>query len=140
MQLVKARTKLQQTCLKLLQHARERIAAEASGKAAKLERGLAPGSFMQHMANAKHHAGVKNGSPFTDTEIVQQVRYNLPHQMGQIWSLNKNGRVQCVSNFFEEVCACCRHLDSSWQATRPQPLHWHSPFTTCLQILTRQRG
>ncbi|EIE20794.1 cytochrome P450 [Coccomyxa subellipsoidea C-169] len=70
--LVKARTKLQQTCLKLLQQARERIAAEASGKAAKPERGLAPGSFMQHMAIAKHHAGVKNGSPFTDTEIVQQ--------------------------------------------------------------------
>ncbi|KAK9901608.1 hypothetical protein WJX75_004612 [Coccomyxa subellipsoidea] len=68
--ILKARTKLQQTCTKLLEQARARMEAEASGK--KPERGLAPGSFMQHMAQAKHHPGVKNGSPFTDTEIVQQ--------------------------------------------------------------------
>lgn len=77
MQILKARTKLQQTCTKLLEQARARMEAEASGK--KPERGLAPGSFMQHMAQAKHHPGVKNGSPFTDTEIVQQVQANPYH-------------------------------------------------------------
>lgn len=73
MQLMKARKKLQDTCQKLLQQARERSNAAASGTGKKLERGLAPGSFMEHMVEAKHHTTVRNGDLFSDTEIIQQV-------------------------------------------------------------------
>ncbi|BDA42318.1 Cytochrome P450 3A24 [Coccomyxa sp. Obi] len=70
--LIRARTKLQETCASLLQQARERKESAAKSTGSKPERGLAPGSFMEHMAEAKHHANVKNGSPFSDIEIIQQ--------------------------------------------------------------------
>lgn len=73
MQLMRARTKLQETCASLLQQARERKESAACSPGSKPERGLAPGSFMEHMAEAKHRADVKDGSAFSDTEIIQQV-------------------------------------------------------------------
>ncbi len=73
MQLIRARTKLQETCASLLQQARERKESAAGSPGSKPERGLAPGSFMEYMAEAKHRADVKDGSAFSDNEIIQQV-------------------------------------------------------------------
>ncbi len=73
MQLMKARAKLQETCASLLQQARERKESAARSAGSKPVRGLAPGSFMEHMAESKHRADVKDGCAFSDTEIIQQV-------------------------------------------------------------------
>ena len=74
-QLMSARQKLRDVCAGLLRQVRQQMAAtNGAAPAGKLERGVAPGSFLHHLATAKHHSSVRNGDDFTDTEIVQQVR------------------------------------------------------------------
>ncbi len=71
---MKAREKLKEVCSELLRQVRQQMATTNGEKpAGKLERGVAPGSFLHHLATAKHHVSVRNGDDFTDTEILQQV-------------------------------------------------------------------
>jgi hypothetical protein len=79
-QLMKARSKLQETCIALLRRAREQQhqqngAVNGDDGRKRPERGLTAGSFMHHLAHAKHHPNVKGGSEFSEMEIVQQVRH-----------------------------------------------------------------
>ena len=61
-------------CEELLRQVRQQMAtSNGAAPAGKLERGVAPGSFLHHLATAKHHVSVRNGDDFTDTEILQQV-------------------------------------------------------------------
>ena len=73
LQVMNARQKLKEVCSELLRQVRQQIATTNGAKpAGKLERGVAPGSFLHHLATAKHHVSVRNGDDFTDTEILQQ--------------------------------------------------------------------
>ena len=74
LQVMDARRKLKEVCSELLRQVRQQMATTNGAKpAGKLERGVAPGSFLHHLASAKHHVSVRNGDDFTDTEILQQV-------------------------------------------------------------------
>ena len=69
-----ARQKLREVCGGLLRQVRQQLAASNGvAPAGKLERGVAPGSFLHHLATAKHHSSIRNGDDFTDMEVVQQV-------------------------------------------------------------------
>ena len=67
---------LQSTCAKLLQRVRDADTAQAAAApgAKPVKRGVAPGSFLHHLAHAKHHHSVQNGDALSDTEVIQQVR------------------------------------------------------------------
>ena len=68
-----ARRTLKDTCEALLRQVRQQIAStNGAAPAGKPERGVAPGSFLHHLATAKHHPSVRNGDDFTDMEILQQ--------------------------------------------------------------------
>ena len=68
-----ARRTLKDTCEALLRQVRQQIAStNGAAPAGKLERGVAPGSFLHHLATAKHHPSIRNGDDFTDMEILQQ--------------------------------------------------------------------
>ena len=74
LQLMGARRKLREVCGGLLRQVRQQLAASnGAAPAGKLERGVAPGSFLHHLATAKHHSSIRNGDDFTDMEVVQQV-------------------------------------------------------------------
>ena len=74
LQIMSARRKLREVCEELLRQVRQQMAtSNGAAPAGKLERGVAPGSFLHHLATAKHHVSVRNGDDFTDTEILQQV-------------------------------------------------------------------
>ncbi|CAK0764599.1 hypothetical protein CVIRNUC_003174 [Coccomyxa viridis] len=71
--LMHARRTLKDTCEALLRQVRQQIASSnGAAPAGKPERGVAPGSFLHHLATAKHHPSVRNGDDFTDMEILQQ--------------------------------------------------------------------
>ena len=75
LQIMNARRKLRDVCSELLRQVRQQMAtSNGAAPAGRLERGVAPGSFLHHLATAKHHVSVRNGDDFTDTEILQQVR------------------------------------------------------------------
>ena len=68
-----ARQKLKDTCEALLRQVRQQIASgNGAALAGKPKRGVAPGSFLHHLATAKHHPSIRNGDDFTDMEILQQ--------------------------------------------------------------------
>ena len=66
---------LQSTCAKLLQRVRDDDEAQAKSAPGDkpLKRGVAPGSFLHHLARARHHHNVRGGDALSDTEIMQQV-------------------------------------------------------------------
>ena len=82
-QLMHARRTLKDTCEALLRQVRQQIAAtNGAAPAGKPERGVAPGSFLHHLATAKHHPSIRNGDDFTDMEILQQAFGFLLVQQG----------------------------------------------------------
>lgn len=78
-QAVAARTTLIKTCAKLLRKVREADEAQPGGvpSAKSAKRGVLPGSFLHHLAHARHHPTFRDGALLTDAEIISQVRWWL---------------------------------------------------------------
>ena len=79
-QAVAARETIVRTCANLLRKVREADVAQPGGvpSAKPAKRGVLPGSFLHHLAHARHHPTFREGALLTDAEIISQVRWR-PH-------------------------------------------------------------
>lgn len=120
LQLMSARRKLKEVCEALLRQVRQQLAStNGAAPAGKLERGVAPGSFLHHLATAKHHSSVRNGDDFTDMEILQQVHVVNLHACREIWRVTLMPKQDVASSRSPSqdthvILLLCRPLASCW--------------------------
>lgn len=161
-QAVAARATLVRTCANLLRKVREADGAQLPNgvpSAGPPKRGVLPGSFLHHLARARHHPTFREGALLTDAEVISQVGRRLlpccsrcsPRLLVLLprravkWLYNMllmtvHSLTQCWWAAFADISACllsCRHSRSCSAATRPRRLPWASRSTTCPQTPTR---